>query len=241
MRLEPTAAVAHVLKRLGVRVVDFGRPANLTVAWETGTWVSERDARKLPADALNRRCVDISKASVDRLWADVCGYSISVDPMSWTGLMVMKPVRNAARGGKLLQGPLGRQHSDWVYQRLIDSRVGDRIHSTRALVIDGRVVHSYEKWRPYPQWFKGHEETLPRPADDLFSAAEQILLVRFAEAIGMDYGELDVLRDNSSQLIYVVDANRTPVRPKGLPREYDDAWFGPMTEAFSGLLETRRE
>lgn len=143
--------------------------------------------------------------------------------------------------GHLVEGPLRRAHKDRVYQLLIDSRVGDRIHSTRAVIIDQRVVQSYEKWRPYPQWFKGHEDTLPRPVDDLYTAAEQILLVRFAEAIGMDYGELDVLRDNTSRLIYVVDANRTPVRPKGLPREHDDAWFGPMAEAFRGLLESHRK
>jgi hypothetical protein len=240
MRLEPTAALAHVFKRLGVRIVDFGRPADVTVAWETGTWLSDRDARKLPLRALNRACVDISKSTVDRVWAEVSGYSISVDPLTWSGRMVAKPIRNATRGGQLVQGPMQRRGRDLVYQRLIDSRVGDRIHSTRAVIIDQRVVHAYEKWRPYPQWFRGHEKTLPGSVDDLYSAAEQVLLVRFAEAIGMDYGELDVLRDNSSRLIYVVDANRTPVRPKGLPREYDDAWFGPMADAFRALLERQR-
>lgn len=99
MRLEPTAALAHVFARLGVRIVDFGRPADLTVAWETSTWLSERDAGKLPLEALNRGCVDISKSTVDRIWADVCGYSISVDPLSWSGPMVVKPLLNATRGG----------------------------------------------------------------------------------------------------------------------------------------------
>jgi hypothetical protein len=39
-------------------------------------------------------------------------------------------------------------------------------------------------------------------------------------------------------LIYVVDANRTPVRPKGLHERHDDAWFGPITDAFAELLRT---
>jgi hypothetical protein len=61
-------------------------------------------------------------------------------------------------------------------------------------------------------------------------------LARFADLIGMDYGELDVLRANDSGLIYVVDANRTPVRPAGLAPEHDEAWFGPIAQAFAELI-----
>lgn len=36
--------------------------------------------------------------------------------------------------------------------------------------------------------------------------------------------------------LYVVDANRTPSRPHELPAEYQEAAFGPMTEAFRALI-----
>jgi len=75
--------------------------------------------------------------------------------------------------------------------------------------------------------------TVPAPIDGLFSADEQRLMLEFARRIGMDYGELDVLRDKETTDIYVVDANRTPVRPKGLDPKYDEAWFGPITDAFA--------
>jgi hypothetical protein len=237
MRLEPTAALAHVMRRLGWRIAPFPGQAELSVAWHTGTWVKPADARRLPVDALNRRCVDVGKSTVDRLWAEAAGYSISVDPRSWRGQMVVKPIANAVRGGQLIEGPLKRTREDVVYQRLVDSRQGDRIHSTRVVIIAGRVVGAYEKWRPYPHWFRGPELTLPRPPADLYSQAEQDQLLRFAELIGLDYGELDVLRDNDSALIYVVDANRTPVRPKGLPVEREEEWFAPMTAAFAELLQ----
>ena len=236
MRLEPTAALAHVLTRLGLRVGTFHAPANLTVAWETGTWLNESDVRRLPHDALNRQCIDISKTTVDREWARVAGYSISLDPLWTTGQLVVKPDENGRRAGRVVEGPLREREPGHVYQKLIDSREGDRIWSTRAALMCGRIVNAYVKWRPYPHWFRGHEVTVPVAPDELFSADEQLLMLDFALAIGMDYGELDVLRDRESGLIYVVDANRTPVRPKGLDPGLDDAWFGPITDAFADRM-----
>jgi hypothetical protein len=72
-----------------------------------------------------------------------------------------------------------------------------------------------------------------RRPDDVLSASEQEQLLHFAEAIGLDYGELDVVRDNASGLIYAVDANRTPIRPRGLQRRDEDAAFGPLAEALA--------
>lgn len=237
MRLEPTAALAHVLTRLGVRIGHFGAPVELTVAWETGTWLKDIDFRRLPNDALNRHCVDISKTTVDRVWADLAGYSISLDPLWTTGPLVVKPDQNGRRAGRVVEGPLRERKTGRVYEKLIDSRDGDKIWSTRVALMCGRIVNAYAKWRPYPQWFRGHEMTVPVAPDELFSADEQRLMLQFAVAIGMEYGELDVLRDKESGLIYVVDANRTPVRPKGLDPKHDDAWFGPITEAFAELLK----
>lgn len=236
MRLEPTAGLAHVLRRLEARVVPFGAPAALVVAWHTGTWTSSRDVQRLPKDALNRRCADVSKRTVDQLWAEAAGYSISVDPLTWRGPLVEKPLANAVRGGRVLEGPLSQKRDDMVYQLLVDSRTGDRIHSTRAVIVNGRVIQACAKWRPYPHWFAGPEVTIPTPPADLYSEVEMAQLVRFAELIGMDYGELDVVRANDSGLIYVVDANRTPVRPAGLSAEHDEAWFGPIARAFSELI-----
>ncbi len=38
-------------------------------------------------------------------------------------------------------------------------------------------------------------------------------LLQFCQLMGMDYGELDVLRDRQDGRIYVVDANSTPLPP----------------------------
>lgn len=237
MRPGPNSSVAHILARLEARIGHQPSADQLTLAWDTGTFFSPAARRCLPAGTINGRCLDISKGTVDRLWAQVAGYSITVDPLATTGPIVVKPELNGTHAGRVVDGPIARRERGVVYQRLVDSRGEDgRILHLRLVILGGRIVLTYAKWRDYPHWFKGVELTLPHATDELLSAAEQHLTLRFGEQIGLDYGELDVLRDRDSGLIYVVDANRTPSRPKGLPIESDDDAFGPQAEAFAALI-----
>ncbi len=237
MRPGPNSSVAHILARLEARIGHQPSADKLTLAWDTGTFFSPAAGRRLPVSTINRRCLDISKGTVDRLWAQVAGYSITVDPLATEGPIVVKPELNGTHAGRVVDGPIARRERGVVYERLVDSRTDDgRILHLRVVVLGGRIILSYAKWRDYPHWFKGVELTLPRTTDELLSAAEQHLALRFAEQIGLDYGELDVLRDRDSGLIYVVDANRTPVRPKGLPVDMEDEAFGPQAEAFAALI-----
>jgi len=236
MRPEPNMSIAHVMRRLGVRIQFGPAETGVNLAWDTGTWFSPKAARQLPASAINARCLDISKTTVDRIWSEVAGYTIAVDPLTTVGPLVEKPDENGRRGGRVVQGPLNSRKAGTVYQRLVDTRVGDRVLQIRPVILCGEIVLVYEKWREFPYWFQAAELTVPKTVRDFFSEEQQAQLLRFADAIGLDYGELDVVRDEATRLIYVVDANRTPMRPKGLPDESEDAAFGPQAEAFRALL-----
>lgn len=236
MRPEPNASISYVIRRLGVRITHVPADVGLNVAWDTGTWFSDSARRRLPAGTLNGECLDISKSTVDRLWSDVAGYSIAVDPTSTIGPLVIKPDENGKRGGRVVDGPLSSRQAGFVYERLIDTTVDGRVLQIRPVVLRRSIVLVYEKWRPERLWFKGPEVTVPKTAADFFTDVEAELLLRFADAIRLDYGELDVVRDAADGRIYVVDANRTPVRPKGLPDESVDAAFGPQAEAFRELI-----
>ena len=236
MRPEPKTSIAHVVRRLGVRIHFGPADSGFNVAWDTGTWFSSKAARELPRSALNARCLDISKTTVDRIWAEVCGYTIAVDPLTTVGPIVVKPDENGRRGGRVVQGPLKSRKQGHVYQRLVDTQVGDRVLQIRPVVIGREIVLVYEKWRSYPYWFKAAELTIPKTVADFFSEEQAAMLLQFAQAVGLEYGELDVVRDEGTRLIYVVDANRTPMRPKGLPLESEDAAFAPQAEAFKRLM-----
>jgi hypothetical protein len=236
MRVEPAAALAYVLPRIGARVVPFGARADLVFAWHTGTYLSPADAARLPTTAINRACVDISKSTVDTAWAAASSYSISVDPTSFEGQMVVKPEGNGVRGGHIVRGPIADRRAGFVYQMLVDCLIGDRIETTRPMVFGGRLLVVYHKRRAAQDWFAGLEQVAVVAPADCYSSEEVGTLVRFCALIGMDYGELDVVRDSHSRLIYVVDANRTPIKPRGLAVADEDAAFAPLANALRALL-----
>ena len=238
--LGPNAALALAMQRMEARIGFTPGAGALTFAWDTDTFFPARAAGRLPANAVNGRCLDISKTKVDRVWAEVAGYSITVDPTTTKGPIVEKPDKNAMHGGRVIDGPISEPRPGYVYQRLVDSSDGKRILHLRPVILDGRFVLTYAKWRPYGSWFVGTELTMPKQTDELLSADDQALLLRFAAAMGFDYGEMDVLSDRYSGQIYVVDANRTPVRPKGLPPDQEEASFLPTAAALTDLINRRQ-
>jgi hypothetical protein len=213
------------------------RDGEPSIAWETGTWLTPSQAARLPKDAINGRCVDISKSHVADVWARVAGYPLAVDPLSTHGQLVEKPEANARHGGRIVTGPLARRRKGYSYERLVDCRIDGQIHQMRAMVASNNLALAYEKWRPEPEWFSGTRLTLPRTPDELFSAAEQALLLRFAAAMELDYGEIDILRDEPTGLIYVVDANRTPARLHNLPEPEWVKVYDLQAAAFRELLK----
>jgi hypothetical protein len=239
-RPQPIAPICRILERLGMRIAFEPRADQPMIAWETDTWFAPRLARRLPDDAINGRCLDVSKSRVAGAWAKVSGYPLAVDPTQTHGPMVEKPEENARHGGRLVDGPLARPRRGHVYQRLVDSRIGDQIHQLRAIVMGGAIVLAYEKWRPDPMWFTGTQLTVPHAASEIFSAPEQALVLAMAAEMGVDYAEIDVLRDEPTGLIYVVDVNRTPARPHNLPEADQKKVYDIQAEGFLDLLRVTK-
>jgi len=235
-RPQPIAPIYQIMTRLGLRAGFAPRPEQPSIAWETQTYLTPSQVARLPENAINRLCTDISKTRVATLWEETAGYPFVVDPLTTTGQFVAKPEKNAVHGGQIITGPIARRREGWTYQKLVDCRIDGQIHQMRAVVAASSVAMAYEKWRPEPEWFSGTRISVPRTADELFSKAEQELLLRFSAAIDMQYGELDILRDEPTGLLYVVDANRTPTRPIKLPEKEWARVYDAQAEGFRALL-----
>ncbi len=235
MRPQPNTPMYEILARLSLRIAFDPRPDQPTIAWHGYTWLSERAAARLPANAINARCIDISKVRVEQTWERVAGYPLAVDPTVTVGPLVMKSNENAKYEGRIVVGPVGKTQDGYVYERLVDCREGDEVVHLRAVVMAGALVMLFEKRRP--MWFSSARVSRSLPLGDALSPAEQVLLLEFAAAMEMDYGELDILRDRQSGLIYVVDANRTPARSHHLLPEQHDAVYAAQAEGFRQLLK----
>ena len=165
------------------------------------------------ARALNFGCVDISKSRVARVFQEVFGYPLSVDPEQGFGLAVEKGEANGVHDGRQVWLPMPARPGR-TYQRLIDNVEDGLATDLRTPMVGGRAVVVFIKRRPVADRFANHNSqvNLARPRD-VFSNKELDLLGAFAQAMGLDWGGLDVLRDRASGRIYVVDVNKTDMGP----------------------------
>jgi hypothetical protein len=166
---------------------------------------------------INGRCRDISKRTVERIFAAVFGYPLAIDPLTHQGSIVRKSDRNFTKDAVVLYGPIPAAEIDeqYVYERLIDSRIpGLGALEMRAFVVQGTILPV--KRTILTDWIStGHLDTAEIDSaivypDTVFSSQEQERIAAFCQAMGLDFGALDIIRDNADGRIYIVDANNTP-------------------------------
>lgn len=164
---------------------------------------------------INFNCIDISKKAVGELNREVFGYNLLLDPQAHQGIAVCKSEQNATRDGYIVNCPLT---SDQVepgknYSHFIDSVQDGHALDFRLFYVAGLVDIFIEKRRdPKGKLGAAAVTECLRPLGDEFSDAEIARIESFAERIGLDYGEFDVLRDQPTGRLFIVDVAKTPYR-----------------------------
>jgi len=260
----PYTVCFRTLHRLGVSPKQ-GWPTpqapGLVFMWKDDTFVppptAEAMARARGSVLINNKCLVISKARVDAVHQQVLGYSLAVDPSSYTGRMVVKSNLNGEHDGQEVTGPVAAPLSSAVYQRVVDNRpakVPTEL-SGRQVVCDIRVAifgeragFAYLKYRPVDSRFSNTNslvELVQLP--DVLNQQEIDQIERYCQTFELDYGEIDVVRDAQDGRIYILDINKTPLGPpNGLPEaerqealqmycQAFSAWFSRLAPNLSGV------
>jgi len=197
---------------------DYTR-ADVVVYFEDETKVTPP---QIPAGTtgktLNFGCYDISKSRVAQKFEQIFGYALAVDPLTYTGPIAVKSERNGTHDGYVAQAPLTSAQTkdpDLVFQRLIDNSVDDKwAEDLRCPIIGGGIALVFVKRRPLVSRFANFNSSVVlRKPEDLLSLEERGKLKRFAAAMELDLGGMDVLRDKQDGRIYVVDVNKTDMGP----------------------------
>lgn len=168
--------------------------------------------------AFNFGCYDISKSRVAQKFEQVFGYALAVDPHTHKGRIAVKSEKNGAHDGYEAMAPLPKgqiEDLDMVYQRLVDNSVDDTwAEDLRCPIIGGEIALVFVKRRLLESRFTNVNSSVTvRKPEDLLSDAERAKLKQFADAMKLDWGGMDVLRDNKDGKIYVVDVNKTDIGP----------------------------
>jgi hypothetical protein len=214
----PRTSIVKIIDRLGFAVAAaLDRRTVCAFKWRDATVSSLTEnqvAHFASVPIYNAACTDISKVKVSECHVDVFGRSLIVDPMNYCGPMVCKSNRNAAHDGVVVQGPLSAAEEGRTYSHLVNNIDRDEAIDYRVPVFRDAIPLVYVKRRPLVDRFanKNSSVELHTPSS-LFSATEMAQITKFALRIGMDFGELDVLRDATTGELSVVDANNTPYGP----------------------------
>lgn len=161
---------------------------------------------------INYRCGDISKKTVDEFHKKTFGYGISVNPLTHKGIYVKKGDINSLHNGTILT-KTERPEPGYVYQLLVNNRIGDELIEFRVPIIGG-IPFVYVKHRPLDGRFKSKNKrvTITKP-EDVFTPDEHKKILEFCRLIGLECGEMDVLRDSDTKQLYIIDVNNTPASP----------------------------
>ncbi len=163
---------------------------------------------------LNHRCTDITKSHVAKVFADVFGYPLTVDPRTTIGEVVEKPEKNGVHGGRIVTAPL-QPRPGWVYQRVVDTRDDeDCCRDLRTPCAGGAPVVVWIKTKAPEGRFSVNNRcaVIADPAE-IYSLDELARIAIFSQRMGLDWGGLDILRDRNDGRIYIVDVNKTDLGP----------------------------
>lgn len=163
-----------------------------------------------------------AKRNVEACFAAEFGYGTHVDPTRHQGPMAVKSNRNAVHDGRVIQGPISAEAlaPDCIYQRLVANEVGHgATEDLRVVVMGRRLPVVVVKYRSLDERFSTLQLHARAVSPRLVMTEDEITrTIRFTQRLGLEYGELDALRDGSDGRLYIVDANNTPYGPaKRLP------------------------
>lgn len=200
---------------------------------------------KLTAKIINEKCTNISKQAVADTFEQVFGYPLEVDPTLYTGQAVCKSNNNATHDGQIIQCPVSKDQmqSGNVYQKLINnSPDGKLVRDLRVVYAYGQIPVAYIKCRKISRRFANENTHVElKQASDLFSSTEIEKICQMAQAMGLEFGGLDVLRDEDDGRIYIVDVNKTCMGPPiALPHKLKIEAVEKIAEAFGNRAFTNK-
>jgi hypothetical protein len=178
-------------------------------------WMAEVSSLKARGGiVINERVVSIRKRAIDALHRQAFGYGAQVDPLRHRGLMVEKSDQNYKHDGRIIEGPAPRARPDRMYMTLVDAVDDEGCQvDYRTIVSDSRMIACVIHRRPWQERFGMNSraiELIYATPEEVFSRQEIRCLEEFIRLQGLDFGEMDVLRDRHTGLIFVVDVNSTP-------------------------------
>ena len=214
--LNPLYTLAKVRWGLPVRFTSSPELADIELYFYDKTNSNYQVSENPKKIVINKNCTDISKSNVDRVFLEIFGYSLSLDPKNFHGSILEKSEQNAKHDGKIINSSsLGfKIYKNKVYQKLINNIYNEFAIDYRVVWVKDEIVLAYVKFAQKEYRFKSKTVYSKIVSIcSLFENEEISLINEFCKKFKLDFGELDILRDRDTKKIYIVDVNKTAWGP----------------------------
>jgi len=226
---KPLFVIYKILLFLGYRVtVDPSHTVHMGMKWlnafDGSPFLPEvpifqkmnQGPSKIPI--VNMYCPDVSKRQVSAAFEKVFGYSVSIDPRVYQGKCVMKSNWNGLHAGQILDCPTAIPDVEFVYEKLINNETGDGfVEDIRVPIFKNTIPFVYIKQRAIDDRLVDRKHTAKNvklsEVSTYLSDQEIQKILQFCKVLGVEYGEIDVLRNRNDGKIYIVDVNPNPAGP----------------------------
>ena len=236
-------AIWPVCQLADVKIVDDPAEADLHFYFEDREFLTAPRITPTAKPAFNVGCFDIRKSVVARVFEETFGYNLQIDPMTHNGLAVEKSELNGKHDGRKIECPVTSTKPGHVYQRIIENTFDGAEHvDIRTPIVGGKTTpYVFLKKRTRDLRFTNDNHRVDlAPIDAMLSRDEQDKIARFAAAMQLDFGGLDVLRDRDDGRIYIVDANKTDMGPPAAMKYQDKLTaMRALAEAFAAAIDAK--
>jgi hypothetical protein len=236
-------AIWPVCQLADVKIVDDPEEADLHFYFEDREFLTAPRLAPTGKPAFNVGCFDIRKSVVARVFEEIFGYDLKVDPLTHQGIAVEKSELNGKHDGRMIVCPVATPLPGHVYQRIVENTFDGAEHvDIRTPIVGGRTTpYVFLKKRSRAKRFTNDNHRVDlAPIDAMLSKDEQEKIAAFAAAMHLDFGGLDVLRDRHDGRIYIVDANKTDMGPPAAMKYQDKlAAMRALAEAFASVIDDK--
>ena len=201
----------HICQELGIEIVN-----DIDGEWDKAIYWNIKEFA-VP-NVINIRCTNIYKDAVDAAWYKASGYSITIDPRNYGSDYVRKSKNQyISHTGERHDGRVfteSRQpEPNYVYQKYINTKtegeMNQRYVTVRVPIFGKHIPCLYIKGSRDP-FKETRTKNMIIPHEDIgewISKKELGWLFKFCEIMGVDFAEIDMLRDVDTREIYAIDVN----------------------------------
>ena len=204
-------AIKHICKVLNIKTVNHG-PFDAVIVWGRNNIIKLKEFSDKGYPVINQ-FVNSSKRHVDSVHDKIFGYKTFVDPLIYTGSMVVKSNGNGKHDGKIIKGPItsDQLNKNKVYQIKIDTLKNGYYLEYRTSIVDRKPVFLFVKYKKRPKDIFGTTKGLNKIAwgqpKDFFTAEQIDLITKYCEESKIDFADIDILIDTTTEKLYIIDVN----------------------------------